>query len=121
MGLFMKRMLTIIGICYSVYAAAIIVFVFSRINAVLKLIMLDSGKGNLAFSQYMPVITVGAIGVFLAFLTFFLSVLLIRRKKRRLCMILACIFLIEIPVGTVLGIFTVILLTSPLIKQEFRN
>lgn len=114
-------MLTIIAICYSVYAVAIIAFIFSRIRAVLHLIALDSAYDSPTFSQYMPVIAVGLIGILLFLSTVLLSILLIRRRKRILCLVLACIFLIEIPFGTILGIFAIIILTSPAIKREFTG
>ena len=117
----MKKILTIVGICYSLYAAAIITFIFSRIDSALKLIALDAGEGAFKFSQSLPILTVGAIGTLLAFLTFILSILLIRRKRRKICLILAGIFLVEIPFGTILGVFAIIILTSPIIKQEFES
>ncbi len=117
----MKRMLTIIAICYSIYAVAIITFIFSRITAILHLIAFDPVYDSPSLSQYMPVIAVGLIGILLFLSTVLLSILLIRRKKRILCLVLACIFLVEIPFGTILGIFTIIILTSPAIKQEFTK
>lgn len=118
----MKRMLTIVAIGYSVYAIAIIVYIFSRISGTLQLMALDSlYDGPASFSQYMPLIAVGLIGILLFFSNVLLSILLIRRMKRRLCLIIASVFLIEIPFGTILGIFTIIILTSPVIKQEFTS
>jgi len=117
----MKRMLSIVAIGYSVYAVVIIAFISSRISGVLQFIAIDPLYGDTSFSQYIPVIAVGLIGILLFLTTVLLSILLIRRKRRIVCLILACIFLIEIPFGTILGIFTIIILTSPVIKREFTS
>lgn len=117
----MKKMLTIVGVCYAFYAVAIMVFVMSMIMSHLHLITLNTLEETISFSRYLSIIAFGIIGILLAFFTLLLSVLLIRRKKRKLCLVLAGIFLLEIPFGTILGIFAIIILTSPIIKQEFKN
>ncbi len=68
------------------------------------------------------------IGVFIAVLAAAFSALTIlagrslaRRKHYVLCMIMACLSCLSVPLGTALGIFTIIVLMRPSVKQLFNT
>ena len=42
-----------------------------------------------------------------------------RRRRRTLCLVNGCISLVDMPIGTVIGIFTLILLNDPATRAEF--
>ena len=43
------------------------------------------------------------------------------RKRYRLCFVMACIELLNFPVGTILGIFTIIVLQRPGVRDLFLS
>jgi hypothetical protein len=44
-----------------------------------------------------------------------------RRRRWTLCIVAACISLVDLPLGTVLGIFTLLLLYDPATRAEFEG
>lgn len=77
-----------------------------------------------------PPMAVGAIllvvGILVVLLIATLSTLTIiagrslaRRQHYTLCLVMACISCLSIPLGTALGVFTIVVLSRPSVKQKF--
>jgi hypothetical protein len=77
-----------------------------------------------------PPMAVGGIllvvGVFIMLLVGTLSTLTIiagrglaQRKRYTLCMVMACISCLSVPLGTALGVFTLVVLSRPSVKTKF--
>ena len=77
-----------------------------------------------------PPVAVGAIllvfGVFIVLLVGTISTLTIvagrslaRKQHHTLCMVMACISCLSVPLGTALGVFTLVVLSRPSVKQKF--
>jgi hypothetical protein len=57
----------------------------------------------------------------LAICTIFVGRNLVRRQRYIFCMVIAAIHCINIPFGTVLGVFTITVLTRPSVKELFQQ
>ena len=57
----------------------------------------------------------------IAALTIFAGRNLARRRSHTFCFVVACILCLWIPFGTVLGVFTIIVLNRPTVKPLFDN
>jgi hypothetical protein len=44
-----------------------------------------------------------------------------RRKRYRFCFLIACLACIQMPMGTILGVFTIIVLARPEVKEMFER
>jgi hypothetical protein len=86
----------------------------------------DSNSGNRppAFIGYIFVI-VGAviivIGETMAMLTIYSGVQIKKRKKYMFSFVVACILCIFIPFGTILGVFTIIVLSRDSVKKLYEQ
>jgi hypothetical protein len=86
----------------------------------------DSNSGNQppAFIGYIFVI-VGAViiivGETLAFSTIYSGVQIRKRQKYMFSFVLACILCVFIPFGTVLGVFTIIVLSRDSVKKLYAR
>lgn len=58
-------------------------------------------------------------GLTLAALILFAGRSLARRKRHTFCLVMACVECLFMPFGTVLGVFTIIILSRPSVKQLF--
>lgn len=61
------------------------------------------------------------IGVVAAVLNFIAGRALARRERRTLCLVVAALNCLHMPFGTLLGVFTLIVLARPSVKQLFEN
>ena len=59
------------------------------------------------------------IGWTVAFLLVLSGMSLRSRKRYWLCFVMACLLCLQMPLGTVLGVFTLIVLSRPSVKQLF--
>jgi hypothetical protein len=66
------------------------------------------------------------VGVFIVLLVGTISTLTIlagrslaQRQRYTLCMVMACISCLSVPLGTALGVFTLVVLSRPSVKQKF--
>jgi hypothetical protein len=121
---------TILAICNYVFAGLAALggcgpLIYTGIGGVLL------GVGTATTEGEGAVIVGGAllvIGIMLAILVWGLAVLwyytgrsLQRRENRTLCMIGACVQLFFAPVGTIVGVITLYMLTRPHVAARFRS
>ena len=57
----------------------------------------------------------------IALLEFFVAKKLVRRESKTLCFVVAGINCLSIPLGTVLGIFTFLVLSRPSVAESFAR
>ena len=62
-----------------------------------------------------------ALALGIAALSFFTARGLARQRNRTFCMIVAGITCLSVPIGTVLGVFTLMVLSRPSVKQMFAH
>lgn len=71
------------------------------------------------------IIVFGSIGVVLMVTTSILTAVagynLARYRRRTFCFVIACINCIGVPLGTILGVFTIIVLVRPSVKDLFEG
>ncbi len=115
----MNKLPSIAGIGYLIYAASIIFFISSRIIATLNRAAANADTNSLSRSDLIPLINLSVISFVIIILIIFLSFFLLKRRHRVACIVLAVIICIDIPIGTLLGIFTIIVLTRADIKAKF--
>jgi hypothetical protein len=65
--------------------------------------------------------TIVLAGWAFAGLVFFAGYSMSRRKRYMLCFLTACLSCMHVPLGTVLGIFTIIVLARPSVKEMFTR
>ena len=89
----------------------------------LGIFMATSGTAAESAAAGTAIAAVGAVIVVLvgasAALHLYAGYCLGKRKHHTLCLVAACMSLLAVPLGTVLGIFTLIVLTKPHVKQWF--
>jgi hypothetical protein len=117
----MKNLPSVAGIGCLIYALLIIIFISSRTIALLNLAQNSSETGPLSYTQMIPLLSMSLISLGFIVLNSFLSFYLIKRRRRITCMVLAVILCFGFPLGTVLGVFIIILLTRPGIKKDFTS
>jgi hypothetical protein len=61
------------------------------------------------------------MGVVGAILNFLAGRALARRERRTLCLVVACLNCLHMPLGTLLGVFTLIVLGRPTVKSLFEG
>ncbi len=61
------------------------------------------------------------LGWLLAVLNFLVARKIVRRQSRTLCLVVAGVNCVNIPLGTVLGVFTLIVLCRPQVAQSFER
>ncbi len=71
--------------------------------------------------HYIPLVACFAIGLTAIFFMIKLSFAMFKKEKRKFCIVLASIFCIGIPIGTVLGALTIFGLTRNSIKEDFSS
>jgi hypothetical protein len=64
------------------------------------------------------VLLLGGVGAYLTYLT---GRSLKQRRRRTLCFVVACLMLPSFPLGTLLGIFTIIVLLRPSVQELFAR
>ncbi|HTL52604.1 MAG TPA: hypothetical protein VL860_08535, partial [Planctomycetota bacterium] len=102
----------LIGICAGAYIALI--------GAAVGATASQNGGGAPAGAVAICI----GVGYFVILLTFaFLSFMVARslaaRKRHMFCLVIAGISCLSIPIGTILGIFTIIVLLRPTVKKAF--
>jgi hypothetical protein len=55
----------------------------------------------------------------LAFLSFKVGKSLVARRSRTLCFVMAALVCLSVPLGTILGVFTLVVLSRPSVKASF--
>jgi hypothetical protein len=85
----------------------------------------ESGSDNVpvAFGWFFIVVALGAIliGLTYAICTILAGRYLKRRERHTFCLVMAAISCIFFPFGTVLGIFTILVLSRPSVKALFAT
>lgn len=61
-----------------------------------------------------------AVIVAFAFLTYYAGKSIKQRTRHTFCIVVACLNCLSMPLGTALGIFTIVILTKPSVKLLFR-
>jgi hypothetical protein len=117
----MDKAPSIIGLGYVIYGILIIVFISIKLITGLNLVAENTDLNSIAFSNYIPLILFGIISVVCIFLIFLLAFFLFKRIKRTICLVLSAIFLIGFPLGTILGIASIFVLTRPDVKEQFTG
>jgi hypothetical protein len=122
--------LRILSICYLVSAAITAFFsLFGLVYAFIGVFLMSAGD-RLAQSNQPPPPFVGLLfgllgfGFFtamivLAILKFIVAKRLKERRSRALCLVVAAVSCLGIPFGTVLGVFTFLVLSRPSIERSF--
>jgi hypothetical protein len=57
----------------------------------------------------------------LAICTLFVGYNLARKRRYLFCFVIACICCLQIPLGTILGVFTIVVLVRPTVKEMFDH
>lgn len=114
-----QKLVRVVAVLYIVYAVLIVFIVGSRIANIVRVISEVQGLGETPLSALIPLITLGFIGLALFVVICILVFFLFKQTNRVLCLVLSAVLLIGFPVGTVLGIFTLILLTRAPVKEQF--
>ena len=79
------------------------------------------GRGILAGGVFMIVLVILALVFFLkAFLVFYSGISLRRAKNKTLSQIVACLCCLNFPMGTVLGVFTLVTLGRPSVAALYQ-
>jgi len=103
---------------------------FPAIYIVLGIVMLNDPQAMSGNNGQAPppevgwvLIGIGGLGMCLggliACLTLYAGRCIAKREKWMFCFILACFQLLSVPLGTCLGIFTIIVLNRDTVKQQF--
>ena len=79
---------------------------------------LPSRMGYILIGMSALVLLLGGVGAFLMYLT---GRSLKERKRRTLCFVVACLMLPSFPLGTILGVFTIIVLNRPSVRELFAR
>jgi hypothetical protein len=79
---------------------------------------LPTTMGAILIGVGVFVLLVGGVWAYLMYLT---ARSLKERKRRMLCFIIACVLLPSFPLGTILGIFTIIVLRRPTVQELFAR
>ncbi len=117
----MKNWPSVLGIGYIIYGIIIITLISVNIYGTISLMSQSANLSSYHLPQYMPLISLGSVGIISSILVFIQSFLLIKRKRRIICMILAGIFCFGIPVGTILGVASFVILNNENVKKQFLN
>jgi hypothetical protein len=102
------------------------------IHLVIGIVMLAGGFAEASGDEEFPVFLIGLMFVlmpgFFMLCGWALAVCLIvagrqlaKRKHYMFCLVMACISCIFMPFGTVLGVFTIIILMRPSVKELFAS
>jgi hypothetical protein len=104
---------------------------FGLIYIVLGIVAFAGGMGRQAADGPPPAALGGlfsCVGVFflalagtLAFLSFKVARSLVARRSLTLCYVMAAILCLSIPLGTILGVFTLVVLSRPSVKASFAS
>jgi hypothetical protein len=84
-------------------------------------------RGNPEISQFIGAMMAGIAGVMilagwtLALCVFLSARFLAVQRNYTFCLVIACILCIMVPFGTVLGVFTIIVLMRPSVKSLFNR
>jgi hypothetical protein len=129
-----REHLRILSICHYVYAGlhgllSLLPGFYIFIGVMMLNMPTTTGPGGVSASSAPPPF-IGwfmiALGGFLMTLGLTLSILtavagfnLARYRRRTFCFVVACINCINVPLGTVLGVFTIIVLVRPSVKDLF--
>ena len=117
----MRRLLTVAAAGYALYGVAVIVFILMMMNTVVRNWSWITNDASFSISSLVPAITFLIIAVALVVMLFVLSYLLMKRRKRKTSLVLAAISCVGIPIGTILGAFTIFALTRKGVKQEYSS
>lgn len=122
--------LKILSILYYVWGGLTACFsCFGLLYAVLGLVAVIAGTQNQG-NQGGPPAFVGGMFIFIGVvfvllcgtvggLTIWAGRCLARRNRYMLCFVMACIACLSVPLGTALGVFTIIVLQRPAVKAMF--
>jgi hypothetical protein len=119
--------LTVLSICHYVFAAF---QGFAALGGLVYIVMgafmiADSGSAPDAAIGGVVFLVIGLLAGFMALATAVLSVIagisLARRKRRVFCFIVAALACMSMPLGTILGIFTIIILTKKSVEALFAE
>jgi hypothetical protein len=130
-----REHLRILAICHYVYAGLHgVLSLFPGIYIFIGVMMLSmptTGPGAVPSGSAPPpfigwfMIALGGIlmtlGLTLSILTAVAGYNLARYRRRTFCFVVACINCINVPLGTVLGVFTIIVLVRPSVKDLFAG
>lgn len=128
--------LKILSICYYVMAGLSVLGAFATALYVIMGSMMLSGNfpGGASSSAHAAselrmmggmFLTIGLIGtalvITMAVLEFVVAKKLARRQSKMLCMVVAGINCLNMPLGTVLGVFTFLVLSRPSVAESFAR
>ena len=127
--------LKILSICYYVDAGLVALFAcFPILHLIMGAVMIGGGFGSSSMPtheremmQWMGALTMGMSSLFillgwlLAVMNFIVARKIVKRESRVFCLIVAGVNCMNMPLGTVLGVFTFILLSRPQVVQSFEQ
>lgn len=116
----MKKFLVALSVSYFLYGVIMFLFVILRIREVVYSILSNPEIDFLNLID-LPTISFILIGVFFSSLSCWLGYLLFKLKKRRTVIVLTCVLLLGLPIGTALGIVTLCILSVKEIKNAFNS
>jgi hypothetical protein len=123
--------LKILSICWYIVAAlqalgGCVGLIYVGLGVLFGLGGLSTGRGDDAAAGGIFGGFFACIGIFIllltwgiAFLNFKVGRSLVTRKHPTLCMVMAIILCLFVPLGTLLGVFTLIVLSRPTVKASF--
>ena len=130
-----KEHLKILSVCYYVMSGLTVIGgCFCLLYMVMGVSMLSTLSGSSRASASEPegvimmggmFVVIGVVGALIAFVVAALEFVVARRlvsnQSRMLCMVIAGINCLSMPVGTVLGVFTFIVLSRPSVAMSFAQ
>jgi hypothetical protein len=115
----MDRLLKLVGFGYLIYALFAIYIIYIIIGKI-DIIIGEKAFNEIPLSNYLPLITLGIIALIFIVLILILSYFLHKRIHRTTSRVLSIILSI-FPIGTLLGIVTIMLLTRKDIQEQFTS
>jgi len=117
----MNKLLTIARIGYIIFGLLALLLLSIPLLEMFNALSANSESAADVFSQYIPVINYIILTIIYSSLIFLLSYFMLKRKRRKVCLIIAGISCMAIPIGTILGIITIYSLTRETIKAQFSS
>ena len=117
----MQKLVRVAAVLYVVYAAFVLFFLSMEIIDVTSTIESSGCESETQLPHLIPMTDFVFKGLFAVFVIGLLAYFLYKQSHRNLCLVLSAMLLIGFPVGTVLGIFTIFLLTQASVKKQFSN
>lgn len=114
--------LDILKICYLISAAlSLLSGLFFSLLGAIGLIGLFSSTQSAAMGVFWLVFWFGggALMLLLAYLEYLVAFSLVEQRRKTLCIVIAAINALNVPLGTALGVFTFIVMFRPQVSAEF--